>query len=147
MNRGLPPEKRHAILADLREGTSSRRDIARRHGVAASTVSNIAQRAGITLLTAAEAAVPGSARGRAADIALATATETLTAIRSRLNELEPGDLIRLYATATDRYLALVGGDGPGLEHATSLLEGLAAQLNSAAPTDLAAVDEATRSDP
>ncbi|MCD0446476.1 hypothetical protein LO763_22935 [Glycomyces sp. A-F 0318] len=147
MNRGLPAVKRQAILEDLRERALSRNQIAKRHGVAPSTVSNVARRAGITLLTAAEAAAPGSARGRAADIALETATAALTTVRTRLDDLDPADLIRLYATTVDRYLALVGGDGPGLEHATSLLEGLAAQLHSSTPTDLAAVAEATRSDP
>ncbi|WP_205327583.1 hypothetical protein [Glycomyces sp. YM15] len=146
MNPGLPAAKRDAILADLRERAFSRNEIAKRHGVAPTTVSNIARRAGITLLTAAEAAVPGSARGRAANVALDTATEVLTKLRSRIDELEARDLIRLYATTVDRYLSLVGGDGPGLEHATSLLEGLAAQLNSSAPTDLAAQPETAHID-
>lgn len=143
----LPASTRDAILADLRSRAFSRNQIAKRHGVATSTVSNIARRARITLLTAAEAATPGSTRGTAARTALDTAADVLAQLRGRLAELDGADLIRLYAVAIDRYLALVGGDGPGLEHATSLLEGLAAQLRSLAPADSAALPEATHVDP
>jgi hypothetical protein len=143
----IPDSTRDGILADLRARELSRNQIAKRHNVAPGTVSNVARRAGIKFLTAAEAATPGSTRAKAAQSALDMATETLALLRSSLSELEPGDLIRLYAATTDRYIALVGGDGPGLEHATSLLEGLAAQLHNPAPTDLAPQLEATRVDP
>jgi transposase-like protein len=44
----LAPEKRAAILADIRSGRKSRNAIAREHGVSAGTVTNIARQAGLT---------------------------------------------------------------------------------------------------
>ena len=163
----IPDEKRAAILADIKTGEKGRNQIAREHGVSQSTVSLIAQDAGLTSAfdrtttkhaTAAATADNKARRAAIASRLLTKASEFLDQIDAphlvfnfggKDNTYEERELDRpptadmrnlmtCAAIALDKH----GGD-QGVEGARAMILDLAQALRGAAsdPAADAAVDE------
>lgn len=98
----MAPDKREAILKDIRAGGMSRNQVARKHGVSASVVGKIAARAGITDAWDRTHALKG-ARAKAADN---------KAMRSQLQSDLLRDAQKLRGRAWSKYkVPLSGAEG------------------------------------
>lgn len=98
MGPHLTAQQRAAILADIKAGTKSRNQIARDHGVAAGTVTNIARQAGATDAFD-RAATEAATRARVIDC---------KAAREQLKQDLIGDAQRLRDRAWSPYQVVVG---------------------------------------
>jgi hypothetical protein len=103
----IPDKKRKAVLKDIRAGELSRNAIAKKHGVAASSVRNIADRAGIV--------APFDRAGT--KNATAARTVDMAARRAELAELLLGDAFKLRDRVWDKYQVVsFGPDGPEIAY-------------------------------
>lgn len=157
----IPDTKRTAILEDIRTGEHSARAIAKRHGVAPTTVTSIAKDAGIEDAFGREQ-TENATRARLADLK-ALRTEVSEKFLTRANELldqmgQPhlvhsfggkdniynealldraptGDLRNLMTSAAvgiDKHLKILQADlGSGADSAASMLGGIADALKAA----------------
>lgn len=162
MPRPIEPEKREAILADIRGGQLGRNEIARKHGVAGSTVGKVASDEG--LLDAFDRAETENAtRAKRADLAKERAEVSALLLRRAKEALLQFDqphvvfniggkdnvytehLMDRPPTGDMRNLAIVAGvaiqrhieldrhdSDDGASDAASLVKALAAGLNAAA---------------
>ncbi|MGI5153611.1 hypothetical protein [Microbispora sp. CA-102843] len=137
MPRPLDPDKRAAILDDIKAG-HARNVIAREHGVSAGTVTNIARAAGLThafdrsaTKRATEAAQADAASERAtlAAESLAAARAALRRALAALPEASARDAAVSYGILVDKHRALVDmdRDPEGLAAVDAWLRGITGQ--------------------
>lgn len=141
MPKPLDPDKRAAILADIKAGGHSCRGIARKHGVSDHAVRKIATENGITdawsraqteKATRARAADNKAARAIEAAQALAVAAELRRKILTAKDGRDARDWATAYGIMSDKHMAYERFDADnGVDEARSMLGALAAGLQAA----------------
>lgn len=138
MPRPLDPDKRAAILADIKAGTKSRNQIARDHNVSVSTVTKIARQEGLTgafdrsltrNATAAAVADHASRRAALAERLITLAEHSMDRALASLREASARDAAVVLGIAVDKHRALVDmdRDPEGLAAVDAWLRGITGQ--------------------
>lgn len=100
----IPDKVRKAILQDIRQGNLSRAAIARKHGTSASSIGNIARKAGLNDAFAARTVTENATRAAAID---------RKAHRSAIADMLVEDVYKLRERAWSKHTVVTNGpDGP-----------------------------------
>ncbi len=138
MPKPLDPDKRAAILDDIKAGTKSRNQIARDHGVSVSSVTKIARQEGLPgafdrsrtrNATAAAVADHASRRAALAERLITLAETSMDQALAVLREASARDAAVVLGIAVDKHRALVDmdRDPEGLAAVDAWLRGITGQ--------------------